>query len=100
MTREAGEGKRPAQPLIRLAYTRHLLPAMRGEGKNSKRLQAIHVQHHAIKRVGGRDVEVIPLRSTEADVGANLRDLHLADQRAADVEAMHTVVGRSPEAAI
>ena len=38
--------------------------------------------------------------AAEHDVGADLRDLHLADQRAVGVEAMHAVVGRGPQPAV
>src|ERR1043166_1331866 len=68
----------------------------RGEGR-SKRSVPIHGKQHAVERVGGADIEIIALGSPEHDVGADLRDLDLADQRTVGVDAVHAVVGRGPQ---
>src|SRR5205814_5469926 len=77
--------------------TRITLRSIRATQKTSKRPVPVDVQHHAVERIGGTDVKVIPLRPAEHDVGADLRDLHLADQRAVAVEAVHAVIRGGPQ---
>src|SRR5688500_14804518 len=48
----------------------------------SERLRAVDVQQHAINRVRGADIKHVALLPAEHEVGADFRDLDLADQLA------------------
>src|SRR5689334_14172268 len=57
------------------------------------------VEAQAVQRTCSGDEQVVALGAAEGEVGDDLRNMQLADQGAVRVEAVHAVVGGSPDAA-
>src|SRR5205814_6401750 len=72
----------------------------RGEGAGSPRVAgAVEVDQDRIQRTGRADEQVVALSAAEGEVGHDLRNMELSDQRAVRVEAVQPVSGRRPDPA-
>src|SRR5688500_19041974 len=65
----------------------------------SIRLRTVDHQADHVERRGACDVEVVPLRAAEADIGDHFGHLDLADQRTVRRITMHAVGGAGPDVA-
>ena len=72
----------------------------RGAGAGSPRVAgAVEVDQDRIQRAGRADEQVVALGAAEGEVGHDLRNMELSDQRAVRVEAVQPVRGRRPDPA-
>src|SRR4029077_8526919 len=88
------------QRKLRYGRDRGRTRLVRGAGARSPRVAgAVEVDQDRVQRTGRTDEQVVALGAAESEVGHDLRNMELSDQRAVGVEAVQPVRSRRPDPA-
>src|SRR5215469_5398872 len=91
---------RPLKPGLQTLTSHPWTRLARGEGARSPRVAGgVEVDQDRIQRTGRTYEQVVALSAAEGEVGHDLRNMELPDQRAVRVEAVQPVRSRSPDPA-